>query len=154
MVTGVGISRKSYTGNGDKYNAKPGFWIDEIKPMQFNGTCTVIEIPIAVNYYFNGAKENGWFANLGATSYVMSGEWYDFIYDPSINRDDLKTSWNDNLVNNHILGVGQVSFGYQQKVGKNVRLQISPYAKIPLTGIGSGSVNLFSTGIKVTARLK
>jgi len=154
LVTGVGISRKTYTGNGDQYNAKPGFWIDQIKPEQFNGKCTVIEIPLSVNYYFNSAKENGWFTNLGVTSYMMNREWYGFIYDPSLNRDDLKTSWNDKRVNNHILGVGQVSFGYQRKVGKNLRLQISPYAKIPLTGIGNGAVNLFSTGMRVTARLK
>lgn len=154
VITGIGVSKKRYLGAGENYKTAPGFWTDEIMPMEFQGKCTVIEIPLAVNYYFKNANENGWFASVGATTYLMSNEWYDFIYDPAINRTDLKTSWTDKMANNHILGVGQVSFGYQHKIGKNTSLQLSPYAKIPLTGIGNGSVNVFSTGLRVTARFK
>ncbi len=154
LIAGVGVSKKRYLGEGAKYKTEPGFWTDEIVPMEFAGKCTVIEIPVAVNYYFKDANENGWFTSLGATTYLMSSEWYDFIYDPAINRTDLKANWTDNMVNNHLLGVGQVSFGYQHKFGKHTSLQISPYAKIPLTGIGNGAVNLFSTGLRLTARFK
>ncbi len=154
VIAGVGVSKKRYIGEGEKYKTEPGFWTDAIVPMEFAGKCTVIEIPVAVNYYFNDANENGWFTSLGATTYLMSSEWYDFIYDPAINRTDLKASWTDKMANNHLLGVGQVSFGYQHKFGKHTSLQISPYAKIPLTGIGNGAVNLFSTGLRLTARFK
>lgn len=154
LITGVGVSKKSYLGDGANYKAAPGFWTDQIVPMEFAGKCTVIEIPVAVNYYFNDAKENGWFTSLGATTYLMSDEWYDFIYDPAINRTDLKANWNGQMENSHLLGVGQVSFGYQHNLGKHTSLQVSPYAKIPLTGIGTGSVNLFSTGLRVTARFR
>ncbi len=154
LMTGVGVSKKRYAGAGENYNVKSGFWTDEIVPMEFRGSGTVIEIPLSVNYYFNDVNENGWFTNLGVTTYLMSNEWYDFIYDPTITRTDLKTSWNDKMENKHLLGVAQVSFGYQRTIGKHTSLQISPYAKIPLTGIGTGSVNLFSTGIRLTARLK
>jgi hypothetical protein len=154
VIAGVGVSKKRYIGDGAKYKTEPGFWTDAIVPTEFEGTCTVIEIPVAVNYYFNDANENGWFTSLGATTYLMSSEWYDFFYDPSINRTDLKASWTDKMANNHLLGVGQVSFGYQHKFGKHTSLQISPYAKIPLTGIGDGAVNLFSTGLRLTARFK
>ncbi len=154
LITGVGVSKKKYLGSGSNYKAGPGFWTDEIVPMEFSSKCTVIEIPLALNYYFNDAKENGWFASLGATTYLMSNEWYDFIYDPAITRSDLKANWNGQMENNHLLGVGQVSFGYQRNFGKHTSLQISPYAKIPLTGIGTGSVNLFSTGVRVTARFR
>lgn len=154
LIAGVGVSKKRYLGDGANYKTEPGFWTDEIVPMEFAGKCTVIEIPVAVNYYFKDANESGWFTSLGATTYLMSSEWYDFIYDPSINRTDLKANWNDKMANNHLLGVGQISFGYQYKFGKHTSLQISPYAKIPLTGIGNGSVNLFSTGLRLTARFK
>ena len=154
VIAGVGVSKKRYIGEGAKYKTEPGFWTDAIVPMEFAGKCTVIEIPVAVNYYFNDANKNGWFTSLGATTYLMSSEWYDFIYDPSINRTDLKANWTDNMANNHLLGVGQISFGYQHKFGKHTSLQISPYAKIPLTGIGNGAVNLFSTGLRLTARFK
>lgn len=154
LITGVGLSKKEYSGSGENYKAKPGFWTDAITPMEFRGSCTVIEIPLSVNYYFNDVNENGWFTNIGATTYLMSSEWYDFIYDPAIDNSNLKKNWNDKLANKHLLGVAQVSFGYQRTIGKHTSLQISPYAKIPLTGIGNGSVNLFSTGIRLTARLK
>ena len=154
VFTGVGVSQKRYLGDGASYKTEPGFWTDEIVPMEFEGTCTVIEIPLAVNYYFNDVNENGWFTNIGATTYLMSSEWYDFIYHPSITRTDLKSHWGDKMANNHLLGVGQVSVGYQHKIGKHTSLQISPYAKIPLTGIGNGSVNLFSTGLRLTAKFK
>ncbi len=154
LITGVGISKKRYLGDGDNYKAASGFWTDEIVPMEFAGTCTVIEIPLAVNYYFNNARKNGWFASLGATTYLMSDEWYDFFYDPAVDRPDLKANFNDQMANSHLFGVGQVSFGYQQNFGKHTSLQISPYAKIPLGGIGTGSVNLFSTGLRVTARFR
>ena len=131
LITGVASVKNSIWGEGDKYKVGTGFWTDEIAPLEFAGTCTVIEIPLAVNYYFNNTKENGWFASLGATTYLMSDEWYDFTYDPAINRSDLKASWNDKMANTHILGIGQVSFGYQQNIGKHTSLQISPYAKIP-----------------------
>ena len=153
--SGFIFSRKRYETEGSNYTPQPQFrWVDGEAPQVVNGTCNVFEIPLELTYFFNGNNTNSFFVSAGASTYVMNNEWYDFRWDDQAIMADPnvpKSSSSDNLnrKRTHLFGIGNVSLGYRKYVTKNISAQLSTYVQLPLTGIGMGSVNLFSTGVQM-----
>ena len=50
----------------------------------------------------------------------------------------------------HLASTLNVSAGYERQLGGGFSLQIEPYLKLPLAGVGWGSVRLFSTGLHLS----
>ncbi|MEJ0080513.1 MAG: hypothetical protein WDM78_06050 [Puia sp.] len=48
---------------------------------------------------------------------------------------------------NNIFAIIQVSGGYEYSIGKNTTIRIEPYVKIPLQGVGIGSMPISSMGL-------
>ena len=151
LKTGIGYSAKNYIGLGTDYSTPDGFWTDDIVPLTVEATCQVFEVPFAISYFKNGMNHTGFFADLGINAYLIGDEWYDYNYDPGINNPSLRLSFNEHMSNKRILGSIQVAIGYQKILSEKWRIQVSPYAKIPLNGFGHGQVKLFSQGIKLSA---
>jgi hypothetical protein len=106
------------------------------------------EVPLNVRYDFNPDNKNRWFVSAGLSSYFIKDESYDCMYYyPSTGQSYLHT-WPYNKGSNHLLSNLQLSGGYIHKIG-NVNLRIEPYFKIPIKGVGIGSMPLQSTGIHV-----
>ena len=64
-------------------------------------------------------------------------------------RDDpqhLVLSWSGKNENQHYFAIYNLSVGYQRSMGKQWFLEIEPFVKLPLTGVGFGEVDLWSTG--------
>ena len=53
--------------------------------------------------------------------------------------------------NKHVFSIVNLSAGYE-KTWNRFGLQVSPYAKLPLKGIGGGKVKLASAGVLVSAK--
>ena len=153
--SGFIFSRKRYETAGKNYTPQPQFrWVDGQAPEVVNGTCNVFEIPLELTYFFKGNDKNSFFVSAGASTYIMNNEWYDFRWDDQAIMADPnvpKSSSNDNLSRKciHLFGIGNVSLGYKKYVTKNISAQLSTYVQLPLTGIGMGSVDLFSTGVQM-----
>ncbi len=148
---GVAMSHKKYGSHGSEYTNDDG-WIDDIMPMWMDAKCNVVEIPLEVSYYMNGYKNDGFFFNAGISSYILNSEWYGFQYtdvellsNPNllmeINPEDVETNY-------HLSGVGKLSFGYQKTLSPKMAVEVSPYLQIPLTGIGEGKIDLYTTGVQ------
>lgn len=143
--SGITYSRKNYTAKGEDYHPPKGFWDYGIVPDMTDATCEVIDIPINIRYYIRPAKSNRLFASTGLSTYLMLTEDYKYQY----GRDDpqhLVLSWSGKNENQHYFAIYNLSVGYQRSMGKQWFLEIEPFVKLPLTGVGFGEVDLWSTG--------
>jgi len=151
VSTGIAFSRKIYKGAGAEYTMEGG-WMKDIEPMRMDAKCDVIEIPIGLSYYINGFRKSGFFTDLGINSYMLHSEWYGFKYDDALVRPPEFMEVNKEDENTHLVGVGRFAIGYQKVLSNNTSLQIAPYLQFPLTGIGAGQVNLYSTGVQFAVK--
>ena len=148
---GIAFSRKIYKGAGAEYTMEGG-WAYDIEPMQMDAKCDVIEIPLALSYYINGFRNSGFFADFGINSYMLHSEWYGFDYDDALIREDRYIEVIKDNENSHLVGVGRLAIGYQKVLSNSSSLQIAPYLQFPLTGIGAGRVNLYSSGVQIAVK--
>lgn len=107
-----------------------------------NGHCDMIEIPLLVRYDFATSKNHGFFAKAGLSSYLMTHQYYS----KKVNGQDYG-SWPVTQQQNFYFSVAQVSAGYEFSINGKTKIQIEPYLKIPLQGLGEGSLPISSTGI-------
>ena len=144
---GVIYNNKNYTAFGNEYSPPKGFWTNGIVPDNTEATCEALDIPISIGYKaFNLPKQKIWI-NAGVSSYWLLKENYSFIYN---NPDpNLVQGWSGEQENFHLFGSLNFSFTYEQRLFQKLSLTVEPYYKIPLKGIGHGSVDLISGGVKL-----
>ena len=148
------VSQKHYETSGENYTPQAQFrWVSDA-PQIVSGSCNIFEIPLEMTYYFKGYDRNSFFVTAGVSSYIMNNEWYDFVWedqaimaDPNIAKSRSSAELDRKCL--HLFGVGTVNAGYQKYLNKNIAVQIGPYVQLPYTGIGMGSVDLFSTGLQM-----
>jgi hypothetical protein len=152
--TGFIYTKKNYGANGEDFHGKPG-WLANDSILFVNGNCSMFEIPLTVRYDFSTGRNTSFFVNGGVSSYLMTSESYQFIYTnpfwPPIYpwSSDWKTYHNPK---NYLFAVASLSAGVEQQLGKGLSLQAEPFAKIPLKGVGVGSLQLSSYGIYFSLR--
>ena len=129
-----------------------GGWFNDIEPERMDAKCDVIEIPVAFTYYLNGFRNSGFFADLGINSYMLHSEWYGFEYDTALVIPDRYKDVNKEDEISHLIGVGRVAVGYQKVLSNKTTVQVAPYLQFPLTGIGAGQVNLYSSGVQLAVK--
>ncbi|MDJ1493572.1 hypothetical protein QNI19_11560 [Cytophagaceae bacterium DM2B3-1] len=151
LITAGGIySKKIYVAGKDDYNPpddyldymeKQGFYLNSI-----SADCRIIDIPLNLRYNVIQNKTTGsnWFVSAGASSYLMKREDYDYHFDKHGYGKD--TKWGISNSNNHFFAVGNLSIGYERRMGDYFSWQVEPYLKIPLGGVGYGKVKLISSG--------
>ena len=150
LATGLSISQKKFNGQGSEFTLTEG-WVNNIMPMTMEAKCNIIEIPLDLNYHFNGVGNSGFVAGIGLRSYMLHSEWYGFEYNVS-QIGLVEEIVTDNTQNKNWVGSIELSLGYNQKVSDNLSVQIVPYLQIPATGIGEGKVDLFSGGVQFAVR--
>lgn len=111
------------------------------------GDCGVLDIPVNLRYYpLQGTVQRA-FISMGLSSYLMLFETYEITYeDPKTGYEYTKTI-EKNGENQHPFGVVNLSIGYERKLADRLSLQVEPYFKVPLDGVGEGNISLKSAGI-------
>jgi hypothetical protein len=142
--SGITYSMKNYTAKAEDYHPPKGFWDYGVVPDMTEGYCDVIDIPLNIRYYFKPEKINRLFASTGLSTYLMLTE--DYYYHYQQNDPYLVQSWSGTNENQHYFAIYNLSVGYQRSMGKQWFLEIEPFVKLPLTGVGFGEVDLWSTG--------
>ena len=146
IESGLFWDKKYYYTKGQYFNTSK---LPVQPPPQINnleGYCNMFEIPLNLRYDFASVKNHGFFLKMGLSSYLMKKEDYSF---------ELYNGWNNITVgpylyyntSNTIFSVIQISGGYETAIGKKTKIQIEPYLKIPLQGIGIGDLPISSAGI-------
>lgn len=142
------FTRKKYLGGAGAYAPPRGFWTNGIAPASTSAFCEMLEVPVWLGYYPKGYDRSGFYARAGLTSYFMLKEYYHYYYaepDP-----DLIQWWGAKNESRHWFGIGELAVGYQQRIGKWGILQLSPYAHLPINGIGHGKIRLWTVGLNLS----
>ena len=141
LQTGINYSKKKYTGDFEYYRA----WTNgtATKPLTVDGTCSVVDIPINLRLNAFQTSRNTFFVSGGVSSYLMSDEIYIYNYasGPPKVRD-----WTGNS-SSFYWSTLNISAGIERKMTKHFTLQVEPFMKTPLMGVGRGLVNLYSSGL-------
>ncbi len=144
IQSGLIYSKKNYKAKGEDYTPPKGFWDYGVVPEMTYATCEVIDIPLNIRYYFRPEKKNRLFVGTGLSTYLFLTE--DYFYQYQDGNPLLVQSWSGKNENQHYFAIYNLSFGYQRSIGRQWFLEIEPFIKLPLTGVGFGQVDLWSTG--------
>ncbi len=156
LETGLLWNRKIYSSEGkdfsmDKVGATmpTGMVIDNLKSHS-----SLIEVPIKLKYDFIVKNSSALFATAGISSYIMTKEMNTYYVTHNGNPEKLLGVYKRN--NYRLPAVANLSIGYEYSVSKNLDLRIEPFLKIPLQGMGVGSLPVTSAGLQlgITGRLK
>jgi len=152
IQSGAAIAVKKYSALGSEYTIE-GWGAARVENLQnVLANCLVIDIPINIRKYFYTKKGNTWFASTGISSYLMLREDYDYDYTENI--PNWAETWQVKNQNQHYLGILNLSFGYETPISTNLGFAVEPFVKLPLTGIGQGSVKFLSFGTVLAIKLR
>ncbi len=132
---------KTY-GTSDGYqfsypSSKPITWLE--------GDCYVLDIPLNIRYYAIKGTMDRWYISSGLSSYLMLKEKYQLVngyssYYPNYENLEIRNK------NQHYFQVLNISMGYERRLSEKLSIQVEPYLKLPLKGVGEGQVSLKSAG--------
>ncbi len=144
FATGIGIAQKLYRADSIDYS-NPYYLPRNSIMTDIKADCRVLEIPLNVQYLFNQQSANSWSAVAGLSNYFMLSEQY--VYEFTENGVPKTTAVLYKKKNNHILSVLNFAVAYRRNINKKFSWQLTPYIKLPLSGIGEGRVQLASFGL-------
>jgi hypothetical protein len=147
--TGLYWDKKFYYSDGSYFKPTKGVPtyvnISEVK-----GNCNMFELPVAIRYDFAQKKDHGFFAKAGLSSYFMQKENYNIegnISQPGWPNQYFNSDTTYSHSSNDIFSIVQLSIGYEKSIGKNTKIRLEPYIKIPTQGIGYGNLPISSAGL-------
>ncbi|MDR7128723.1 hypothetical protein J2X69_001055 [Algoriphagus sp. 4150] len=143
IASGVFYSFKPYSAN-DGYQLSYGD-----QPDRVIGECDILDIPLNLRFYPIEGKLQRFFASAGLSTYLMLKEHYKLEYRNTQTGYPYSHELDFSGANNHFFGVVNFSVGYERKLGNKLSVQVEPYFKVPITGVGEGDISLKSTGLFV-----
>lgn len=147
VETGVLWNRKYYYSEGRYFNTKKIPMPANVKILDVDGWCNMIEIPVQARYFFNMKEKSSWYVSAGLSSYIMSKEKYDYKYEYYNNVDS--RTWEYNTSTRNWFSIIHAGIGYERRIGVWGTLRLEPYLKIPVGGVGIGSMPLSSVGLNI-----
>lgn len=151
ISTGVLKADKVYTAREGDYNPPfYGGWPGGVEPVRTDAACSVLDIPLALSYGMLGGKKTSLWLNAGISSYWMLSESYHYVYDAT--PPSSPGGWYGKNENVHPFSVASLSVSVQTFVAPRWSLQLEPFLKAPLAGVGYGKVKLYTAGTLFTAR--
>ncbi len=153
VQTGFYAIRKIYTATGKDYKAPNWWWQYYPNLGKIEADCKVYEIPLSVSYNFIENKKGNFSGLMGLSSYLMKKEDYTYHYKTNAGQYRV-SSYTFNNEYKHLLSTLTIGAGYERKLNSTFSLTVSPYLKMPLSGVGFGKVKLNSSGVLFSAVIK
>jgi hypothetical protein len=142
VATGILSSRKIYTASDLEYAGH--------KADRTDGDCRIIDIPVNVFFHFKTQRSVSFYASVGISSYIMNSEKYKF---------HVKTygggySYTHKVEgeNNEVFSVINISAGVNKQLTTRWGIQLEPFVKQSIKGIGDGDLSLSSLGAFLNLR--
>ena len=107
-----------------------------------------------MGYVVSLNEKRRWFVSTGLSTYLMDTEDYLLYYGNNWNNYITETPVNSDDNSNYIFSIVNLSAGMERSLSKRFSLQAEPYLKIPLKGLGMGSMRMTSYGILFTLKYK
>lgn len=148
--TGIIYTKKFYKADSQDFHYKMPW---NYKLTNVEGNCSMWEIPVNVRYDFSYNDKRRWFASTGLSTYLMDKEYYNIYYTHNgIPYDPYDIDSDSN--SNYLFSIWNLSAGMERSLGKHFSIQAEPYLKIPLKGLGTGSMRMTSYGVLFTLKYK
>ncbi|HWB26819.1 MAG TPA: hypothetical protein VG738_15150 [Chitinophagaceae bacterium] len=146
---GISLDKKYYTSDGRYYNSTEKWFQNAGKLLTLSGYSSLTEFPLNVRYNFKQDKNKAgnFFISGGLVSYIVHSENYNYEFDKNgyiYQRDKSSKKSTTNMFANF-----NISAGYSSSLGNNVNFRIEPYYRIPISGIGLGSLPITSIGLNI-----
>jgi len=150
IESGLYVERKKYYTDGKYFTLKnPGLPPSGSELVDVDGVCNMLELPINVRYNLGAGPKMHWFATGGFSTYFMSSENYTYKYQYISGGSTWDRSWGSKKPSQYWFSVFNLSLGYEQRLGKIGDLRLEPYLRVPLSGIGTGSLPIMSAGLNI-----
>ncbi len=143
LNTGLTYTVKNYTAKAADFNGNTMWGLSYV-----DGNCHMIEIPLTIRYDFTSHSKTTFFLNGGLSSYLMRKESYDYYYTGV--TDPYKKSYTTN--ESYWMAEASFSFGVEHRINKNFSVQVEPFVRAPLSGVGYGNIYLSSYGVAFSLR--
>ena len=153
VSAGVIKNQKIYTGDGEDYKPPTGYWkyyTNGIIPQTIDGSCSILEFPLMVQYTFAGGGRNKWLVGAGSSSYLMQSESYRYTF--SEPNPGAKEGWDSRGSSRFYFNMLNITAAYERQVAPGLSFGLEPYVKIPLEEIGWSNLRLYSMGASITMR--
>ena len=146
LQTGFYAGRKKYIAGPEDYYPKTGSYWDMVQIVKVDASCLVYDIPLTVRYNFLLKPTTIYYATAGFSSFIMKEEDYYYYY---TNNNMPHESAYTYTGNKHFFSVFNISAGIEKKLSSNFSLLAEPSLSIPISGVGDGSVKLYSAALQV-----
>lgn len=153
LHTGAIYTQNNYKLKGADYHPPKHYWTQYVKLETVEGYCRMWEIPVLIRYQFNPNATNRLFMSGGLSSYLMRKQQYDYSYKTGAGVPSTRR-WKTDSSSNYLFSIFDLSAGWERSLGKRLNVQVEPYAKIPLKGVGFGNIRLSSFGINFSIQLR
>jgi hypothetical protein len=150
--TGLLYTRKNYTVQGKDFTKPNTGWWQSLDLHVVDGYCQMFDIPLNVRYDFAFNNKQRWFASAGASSYIMTSEYYN--YDYTYNGVRSQSPRDRDSTSTYLFSILNLSAGFERALNKRFSVQAEPYLKIPMKGLGYGKLNLNSYGIYFSVKYR
>ncbi|MEO8412706.1 MAG: outer membrane beta-barrel protein [Ginsengibacter sp.] len=147
--TGLSVNKKNYSSEGRNFKMDKvgstmpsGMIINNL-----NSESSLLEIPAKVKYNFSGKRNSNLFIAAGVSAYIITKEKNRYNVTMNGNQEKMTGVYEKN--NYKIPAVYIMSIGYEHIVSRSFVLRAEPFLKIPLQGIGVGSLPVTSAGLQV-----
>lgn len=137
VATGLIRANKFYSARDIEYYGQASDRVD--------GDCRMWDVPVMLYYHFSPGQTWSLYAGLGASSYLMSKENY--IYYVEGGYGNVYT-YEQTIrgKNNEWFSMLNLSVGLNKQLNTRWAIQLEPFYKAPLAGVGEGDVSLASFG--------
>lgn len=149
----AGITRRLTISMGAIYSSKPyltnfnnyhNSYTPSNTSITVNADCRMIDVPLNVDYSLYNKHRNKFSIGTGISSYLMFHESYRYS-----SYGTGQTSYNVPNPGKYYLSILNLQATYQRQINSRVGLDIQPYMKLPLSGVGLYNSKLQSTGVAV-----
>lgn len=145
VASGLIRSNKFYMASDMEYYGQTS---DKVE-----GDCRMWDIPIMLYYNFSPQRSWSFFAGLGVSSYLMSEEKY--VYHIEGSYGNTYTYYQTvNGQNKEWFSTLNLSVGLSKQLNTHWSIQLEPFYKAPLAGVGEGDVSLASFGAFFNVRYR
>ncbi|MBS1729744.1 MAG: outer membrane beta-barrel protein [Bacteroidetes bacterium] len=150
IQTGILFDKKNYYTSGQFFDTKKiELFQSEGTTLNFaNGYCKMWEIPINISYDIQTGKKTSLLITAGVSSYIMQNEFYNLNY--NLNRYDYDSAYNFPHSSKDFFAAVNLGAGVNFQANKNTAIQLQPYFKVPIKGIGIGNLSIKSAGLNIT----
>ena len=151
LSTAFLYSVKRYTAAGTDYTVPytmPHGWVIT----DVDAVCRIIDIPLNLRYDLWQQPRYQVFASAGLSSLFMKREQYTYDYGLVYGKPVAPYTFDVSNGSQHLLKVLNLSVGYERMFDQRWSVQAEPFVKLPLAGVGYGTVRLRSAGVFFSLR--